>query len=184
MSCPFCHNGQLIACRPGDLDQQEVLATLHKRSKMLQGVVITGGEPTIQPDLADFCRQIRRLGLFIKLDTNGTRPQVIELLIAAGLVDYIAMDIKALLDDEKLYATLSGANINMHCIRQSLKIIASSGVEHHFRTTIVPQLLSEESVTAIAQSVPTGSRHIRQEFRPEHAQDQNLRQQVATRLAT
>lgn len=180
MACPFCHNGQLIACRPGDLNESEMLTSLHKRSRMLQGVVITGGEPTIQPDLANFCRKVHALNLLVKLDTNGMRPKVIESLIAAKLIDYIAMDIKAPLENADLYATLSGTHIHMENIRQSVQIIATSGVEHHFRTTIVPQLLNEANIVSIERSIPPGSRYIRQVFRPEYARDQNLRQEVAT----
>jgi pyruvate formate lyase activating enzyme len=175
MACPFCHNGDLIARRSGKLSERDILAILRRRCGLLQGIVITGGEPTLQPDLDDFCRTIHTLGLLVKLDTNGSNPDKLEFLIEAGLVDYIAMDIKAPLDDPSTHHQLTGSRLDPGRIARSMHIIADSGIEHHFRTTVVPGLLDDANLVRIAASIPDGSRHVRQTFRPEHALDRRLR---------
>ncbi|HUV37920.1 MAG TPA: anaerobic ribonucleoside-triphosphate reductase activating protein [Patescibacteria group bacterium] len=178
--CPFCHNGALIpACGEGSasIPEMTVLRHLHERRGLLDGVVVTGGEPTLQPDLPRFLRRIREMGYAVKLDTNGSRPGVLRRLLAENLVDYIAMDIKAPM---ACYDRLTGVAAPVRAIRGSIRLIARSGISHEFRTTVVKPLLSESDILAIAEMVPSGSPHTLQDFNPEHAYDPALRTFVPT----
>ncbi len=155
--CPMCHNADLVLC-PDTLPAfplDEIWAFLEKRAGKITGVVISGGEPTLQPDLAVFLRRVRALGYDVKLDTNGSRPDILRDLLAAGLVDYVAMDIKA--PPEK-YGLLAGLpNLDIAPIEQSLAILSESNILHEFRTTIVPGLLDINDIASLAQWL--SSRH-------------------------
>lgn len=168
--CPFCHNHSLLTVQPaGELLAVEAFFTfLARRRGLLSGVVVSGGEPTLQSELPDFCRRIRDMGFAVKLDTNGSRPQVIAELIDQKLVDYIAMDIKAPLHR---YAQLAGRPGAAQHITESIALIADSPVAHHFRTTWVKPLLSEEDIRAIKKLVPAGASHRLQDFVAAHALD-------------
>jgi pyruvate formate lyase activating enzyme len=171
--CPFCHNGQLID-RQGIalLDEEAVFAQIAERRNRLGGVVVTGGEPTLQGDLPQFLHRLQQLGLAVKLDTNGSQPDVLQGLIADRLVNYFAMDIKAPWDK---YDRLAGQACDTVLLRRSLRLIAASGLPHEFRTTRVETLLSAEDCGEIARQVPPGSTHKWQRFRPEHSLDPSLR---------
>ena len=165
--CPFCHNADLI---PPDAEQCEeftcewIIEFLKRRQNQLDGVVITGGEPSIQKDLPDFCGILKSMDFAVKVDTNGSRPEVIRRLLKHNLVDFIAMDIKA---PAESYSRLSGVNISFEIIAESIAVIASSGIPHLFRTTFVKPLLSENDAAKIREMVPSGSRHVFQEFKSE-----------------
>lgn len=138
--CPFCHNGNLVLSPEGSpaIPRKEVLAYLKKRSKILDGVCITGGEPTLQEELPGFLAAIKELGLSVKLDTNGYRPQVLKELCRSGLVDYVAMDIKG--TPEK-YAGICGLDhMNFRKIAESADFLMEGGVCYEFRTTVVREL--------------------------------------------
>ncbi|MDJ0781502.1 MAG: anaerobic ribonucleoside-triphosphate reductase activating protein [Desulfosarcinaceae bacterium] len=155
--CPYCHNRSLwasVPLAPPALTISGVLAFLRERVGRLGGVVVTGGEPTLQAALADLLEAIKAIGLAVKLDTNGARPRVIEALLGRGLVDYIAMDIKA--PPEK-YDLLCGCHVDLGAIRRSMALIAASGVAHHFRTTLYPPLLSKRDIAAIRKWRPPTS---------------------------
>ena len=165
--CPFCHNIDLIRAEPsrnGALSPESIIEFLGHRVKQLDGVVITGGEPCIQQDLPAFCLQLKSMGFEVKVDTNGSRPEVARQLINEALVDFIAMDIKAPLES---YSMLSGVDISTETIVKSIEVIASSGIPHLFRTTFVKPLLTEQDADKIIKLVPSGSRHVFQKFRPE-----------------
>lgn len=167
--CPFCHNGRLIptATAPdGQLGEREAIRFLHSRVGRLTGVVVSGGEPTLQPDLARFLLRVQTLGYAVKLDTNGSRPEVLRLLLAERLVDFVAMDVKA---SWTQYDRLAGVVVDVEALRASAELIARSGVPHEFRTTVVPQLLAEADLNAINRELPPGSSHRRQVFCPAHA---------------
>jgi len=172
--CPFCHNGSLL---PMDADaligEDTVFAFLQKRQKLLNGVVISGGEPCLQDDLAEFCRQVKKMGFAVKLDTNGSRPAVIEELLNENLVDFIAMDIKAPLSR---LAELTGTVSHGPQIHRSISLIAASTVDHLFRTTDVKPLLSAEDHRGIKKLVPPGSRHVVQPFVAKNAMAPSLRE--------
>jgi pyruvate formate lyase activating enzyme len=144
-----------------------ILSYLTDHSDFLDGVCITGGEPTMQSDLVEFCKKIKRFGLGIKLDTNGTKPQLLKQLIDQGLVDYVAMDVKARLD-EALYSDLAGVSLNgsMDDIKRSIQVIIDSGVDHEFRTTVVPGFHSEEEIRQISKSIANANCYRLQKFRP------------------
>jgi pyruvate formate lyase activating enzyme len=171
--CPFCHNGHLLGeAAADDLAPAAVLERLAGLASRLQGVVVTGGEPTIQPGLADFLRALRGLRLRIKLDTNGSRPEVLDALIGGRLLDFIAMDIKA---PWARYPALAGTRCDIGALKRSVALIAASGLPHQFRTTRVAPLLADGDCAEIARQVPAGSPHVFQPFLPEHALDPVLR---------
>jgi len=171
--CPFCHNGQLVEHEgKALLDEKAVLAQLSERRNRLGGVVVTGGEPTLQGDLPQFLHRLQQLGLAVKLDTNGSQPDVLQGLIADRLVNYFAMDIKAPWDK---YDRLAGHACDTILLRRSMRLIAASGLPHEFRTTRVEALLSADDCGEIARQVPSGSAHKWQRFRSEHSLDKALR---------
>ncbi len=167
--CPGCHNAGLIdPADPADpagsqgYEAREIMARLAARKGKLGGVVISGGEPTLQPDLLTCCLQLRAMGLAVKVDSNGSRPEVLQQLLAAGAVDYLAMDIKAPLAK---YPELAGVKVDTAALRRSIALIAASGITHHFRTTAVAALLTPTDLEEIRRLVPAGSPHKIQQFR-------------------
>lgn len=142
--CPFCHNGQLVLDPTSQpvIPEEEVFSYLKKRRGILEGVCITGGEPTLQKDLADFIRRVKELGYLVKLDTNGYRPDVLEALLHAALLDYVAMDIKA---SPKNYPMAAGLNVlDFSKIQESIRLLKESGIPHEFRTTVVRGIHTKE----------------------------------------
>ncbi|KAF0189731.1 MAG: pyruvate formate lyase activating [Desulfobulbaceae bacterium] len=162
--CPFCHNAGLIGFDPSsNFSEQDILARLAQRRGKLTGVVISGGEPTLQRDLLSFCRCLGEMGFAVKIDTNGSMPEMLVELIAAKVVDYIAMDLKAPLSK---YDRLAGVATDTKAIRRSASLISESGLPHHFRTTAVESLLSCQDLADIRKLIPAGSSYIVQQFRP------------------
>jgi len=173
--CPFCHNGNLIPLNKRACDllrEDEVFDLLRRRRGRLDGVVVSGGEPTMQTDLSEFLQRLKDLDYAVKLDTNGSRPDVLSDLLARRLVDYVAMDIKAPLP---AYERLAGVPVDVAAIRASIALMAGSRIDHEFRTTAVDPLLSVEELDEIRRLVPNGSTYRVQPFRPEHARAQWLR---------
>lgn len=147
--CPFCHNSGLVLAPESSpaIPPKEVLAYLKKRQKILDGVCITGGEPTLQEELTEFLTAIKGLGLSVKLDTNGYRPQVLKELCSSGLVDYVAMDIKGA---PAKYAEICGrSGLDFQKIAESVDFLMEGSVEYEFRTTVVRELHSIEDFSAI-----------------------------------
>ena len=175
--CPWCHNGHLLR-GAGDSDYHElpeddVLSRIGELRNRLQGVVVTGGEPTLQPDLRDFIAKIKALGLLVKLDTNGSRPEIVRDLVAEKLVDFIAMDVKA---PWGKYALLTGlAESPADKVRETMALIVASGLPHQFRTTKVTPLLTDGDCTEIERQIPPGSPFKWQTFIPDNALDPALR---------
>lgn len=163
--CPYCHNRSLWPSQPAGPPVKtvpQVLSFLKERKGRLGGVVITGGEPTLQGGLAEFLGALKGLGFAVKLDTNGSRPEVVAGLLADDLIDYVAMDVKA--PPEK-YERLCGRRVVMDAIRSAIDIIAASGVAHHFRTTRYPVLLSEADIEGIKKLLPPRSEFRLQAYR-------------------
>ncbi|MGN0809426.1 MAG: anaerobic ribonucleoside-triphosphate reductase activating protein [Christensenellales bacterium] len=162
--CPFCQNSELVLC-PEEVDttpNEEVFSFLEKRKHMLEGVCITGGEPTLQQGLAEFIGKIKAIGLLVKLDTNGYEPDRLAELIGSGLIDYIAMDIKS---SPERYSEASGIEgIELSRIERSIDLIVSSGIEHEFRTTVVHELHTREDLAAIARRLTGEKRYFLQRF--------------------
>lgn len=159
--CPFCHNSDLITFGKGNISQTDVMDYLKKRKSMLDGVVITGGEPTMQKDIMSFIKSIKDLGLKVKLDTNGYNPIVLKGLIDEKLIDYIAMDIKA---DEVNYSLVSGININYNKIIESVDYIKKSGIDYEFRTTVVKEYHNYEILNSICEYLGKNTKYYIQNF--------------------
>ncbi len=142
--CPFCHNSGLLDTAPQVISEAELLAFLEKRKKLLDGVCITGGEPTLQPGLAGLLRSIKALGYPVKLDTNGSRPEVLKALVSERLVDYVAMDIK---NSPRCYPeTVGTAQIDLSVLEESIRFLLTDPVDYEFRTTVVDELHSAEAM--------------------------------------
>jgi pyruvate formate lyase activating enzyme len=177
--CPFCHNGTLLSSaipEGSGYPEEEVIGFLKARRKRLDGLVVTGGEPALHPGLDTFLEKVKALGYTVKLDTNGSRPDVLVRLLNAGLIDYIAMDVKAPLGR---YHQLAGVHVNTRDLEESIANIAWSGVAHEFRTTVVEPLLSRRDIRAIRALLPRASKHKLQRFVPENALDPALRDAAA-----
>ena len=147
--CPFCHNGlTLLQDYKTKVSFDEIISFLKKRQGILDGVVISGGEPTLMDDLADKIRIIKELGFAVKLDTNGTNPDVLLDLLEEGLIDYVAMDIKNSLEK---YEMTAGAKVNLDKIQRSIEILKNSGIEYEFRTTLIEELHTKNDMHAIGK---------------------------------
>lgn len=149
--CPFCQNTDLVL-RAGSVEsipEQEIFSYLKKRQGLIDGICISGGEPTMQPDLRDFIIECRKLGYAVKLDTNGFMPDILSGLISDGLIDYVAMDIKTCIEN---YALVSGIrNIDISRIERSVEILKCSGIVYEFRTTVVHELHSADDFFKIGE---------------------------------
>lgn len=161
--CPYCHNPQLVLPRRYQLplENKEIHEFLLKRQGRLDGIVITGGEPLLQEDLAGFLRKIKNMGYAVKVDTNGTKPAHLKTLLSEDLVDYIAMDVKAPVDK---YANIVKVPVNSDQIMRSMMLIRESGVKYEFRTTIVKKLMSMESIKEISELLQEGEIYYLQNF--------------------
>ncbi len=163
--CPFCHNSELALAdaRQGNVSNEEIFQFLQKREGLLEAVVISGGEPTLQPELESFLTQLRSFKYKIKLDTNGYNPDELEKLLKLNLLDYVAMDLK---NSPENYAETCGVlKINPERIRASIRIIKSSGVEHEFRTTVVREFHQHKDLIDLNQWEIGDSPLILQTFR-------------------
>ncbi len=160
--CGFCHNALLVTEENSNsISEDEFFAFLSKRQGILEGVCISGGEPTLQPDLKEFIFKIRELGYEVKLDTNGTKPELLKKLIDEKLVDYVAMDIKNSLEK---YSLTCGCDVNLDAIKESVSIIIGSGIDHEFRTTTVREYHSAEDFESIAHWIKGDSKYFLQHF--------------------
>lgn len=173
--CHFCHNPELVnpKLKFSEIPEKEVFDFLKKRKNILDGVVITGGEPTMHSDLPEFIKKIRKLGFLVKLDTNGTNPKTLKALIASKLIDYIAMDIKGSVDK---YDKIIGVKVNKKDILESIKIIKNSKIDYEFRTTIVPTLHEKADFTKIGKMINNAKKYYLQQFRPEKTLDPKFAQ--------
>jgi pyruvate formate lyase activating enzyme len=164
LACPFCHNPELALGRyPQRITEAEFLQFIELRRSFFDGVVISGGEPTLNPDVADMCRAVHDMGLAVKLDTNGSRPEVLTHLINHGLVDYIAMDIKTSLD--RYVPVFTSEDIG-RCVELSIALIMQGRVDYEFRTTCVRPFVDDELIDAIARTIQGARRYVLQPFRP------------------
>ena len=163
--CPFCHNGGLVLSpNPEErIEEEEVLSYLKKRKGILEGVCITGGEPTLQKDLRNFICKVKDMGYLVKLDTNGYRPQVLWNLMQDGLLDYVAMDIKA---SKKNYAVAAGVEgLDISRIEESVGILKGNKVPYEFRTTVVKGIHSIEEFEEIGQFLAGSRAYYLQQYR-------------------
>ena len=147
--CPFCHNASLVTHIDGEeIDKEEIFSYLNKRKGLLDGVCITGGEPLLQKDIADFIRSVKEMGFAVKLDTNGSFPEKLKELIDGGLLDYVAMDIK---NSKEKYDLTCGTSVDITVIERSVELLKQGRVDYEFRTTLVKELHSEEDIVSMAK---------------------------------
>lgn len=164
LRCPFCHNASLVSrsdAQPA-IPLEDVLTTLTKRRHILEGVCITGGEPTLYPGLTNLIWQIKALGLKIKLDTNGTNPDLLKACVQDGLIDYVAMDIKN--SREKYALTCGIPNLNLDKIEQSILFLLSGNLDYEFRTTIVKEFHTQEDMHSIGKWIEGARTYFLQSF--------------------
>jgi len=147
--CPFCHNAELFGGKPAELmTQDEFFAFLQSRKGLLEGVCVSGGEPTLTPGLESFLQTIKAQGFAMKLDTNGSRPEILKALAQKGLVDYVAMDVKSSRDG---YAAATGVAADITAVEESLRFLISGNLPYELRTTLVSQLHNNETITAMGR---------------------------------
>jgi pyruvate formate lyase activating enzyme len=167
LRCPFCHNGELVI---GD-GEDYIVATLEflqQRRDRLDAVCISGGEPTVYSDLDEFIREIRSLGYSVKLDTNGSRPQILRKLLAEDLLDYVAIDIKS---SPYRYHQATGCMLDFGIVANTVKAVQDSGIAYELRTTAVPGIVDLEDFEVIAKILGPMERFVLQQFRPRQTLD-------------
>jgi pyruvate formate lyase activating enzyme len=170
LRCPWCYSKELVL--PEEVEkhpkilEKEIVSFLEGRKGLLQGVVICGGEPTTQKDLARFISEIKKMGFSVKLDTNGSNPKILKELIDKKLIDYVAMDVKV---PKEKYQEVLG--ISGDIIEESIKILENSGLDFEFRTTIVPTIHEKEDIISIAKWIGGGEKYFIQNFKPQKTID-------------
>lgn len=164
LRCPFCHNAGLVTRLDASekIDESEIFAYLEKRRGILDGVCITGGEPTLQADLADFIRRVRSLGYAVKLDTNGTRPDVLAALLDEGLLDYVAMDVKNCPD--RYAETVGIEDFDLSPIQASMDLLLGGNVDFEFRTTVTDEMHTPQDIGVLAARISGAPRYFLQPF--------------------
>jgi len=170
LRCPYCHNSELIEMRDSGVSEEDFFEFLDSRKEMLDAVVVSGGEPTIHSDLPEFLERIKDKGLLVKLDTNGTDPEMLERIVGRGLVDYIAMDVKT---SPENYGRVGGRKFSGE-VRRSVEIVKDFE-SHEFRTTMAPGVMDEDDLTSIAELVDGAERYYAQEFRSESVLDEDIK---------
>lgn len=175
--CPYCQNPDLVVGYDElpTISEEEVLDHLLTRKKWLDGVCISGGEPTLYPDLPEFLEKVKSMGILVKLDTNGTNPEMLKELIDSKLVDYVAMDVKAPLER---YEEIVRRNVNLRDIEKSIEILRNSDMEYEFRTTVVPKLLDIEDIVKICKWLKGSKRYYLQQFRPLRTLDRAFEEEA------
>ena len=164
LRCPFCHNSRLVLTpqKQSEFSVDEILAFLKKRQGILDGVVISGGEPLLQNDITDFIKQVKELGYSVKLDTNGTFPEKLCELVESGLVDYVAMDVK---NSPELYAeTIGISSYDISKIKESINFLLEGTVDYEFRTTVVREFHSVFGMNGLGEMIKGAKRHFIQGF--------------------
>lgn len=161
--CPFCHNpGLVVEGATAQYAEEDILSFLKTRQGLLDGVCITGGEPTLQKGLSSFIKRVRALGFAVKLDTNGALPDVLQALLDDGLLDYVAMDIKS---SPKRYAEAVGIpHFDITPVQKSVALLEQSGVAHEFRTTVVKELHDEQAIQDIGDWLAGNAKYFLQQF--------------------
>ncbi len=169
-SCPYCHNPELVNPEifSPTISEKDVFSFLKERKGKLDAVSITGGEPTLQKDLTGFINKIKKMGFLVKMDSNGTNPDIVENIISRGIVDYLAMDVKAPLEK---YEDVARVKVDTEKIKRSIELIKKSGIEHEFRTTVVKSQLSEKDITGILKLIKGANLYIIQKFVPSKTLD-------------
>ena len=174
--CPFCQNPDLVK-NPEEqpsISVEEIVKYIESKKEWIDGVCITGGEPTIHKDLPELIEKFKNIGMFVKLDTNGSNPEMLKELIKKGLLDYIAMDIKAPLEK---YHIAAGVKVDTEKIKESINIIMNSGIDYEFRATVVPRLHKKEDLQKMAELVKGAKKFAIQQFRPNITLDESFQKE-------
>ena len=173
MRCPFCHNMNLVTTKePGPYTEEDILKFLSGRRGLLDGVAITGGEPTLYPELPAFIRQIKDMGFKVKLDTNGTNPQMLKSLTDEGLIDYVAMDIKSSFSGYERACGIPGIKLAR---KESIDLLINGNTDYEFRTTAVEEFLNEEDIRSIGMLLEGAKRYFLQGYvESEYVPDKTL----------
>jgi len=167
--CPFCYNPELVLEKTAStLSEKDFFDFLKERAGQLDGVVVCGGEPTIHEDLPDFCRKTKELGFAVKLDTNGSNPEMLKQLIENKLIDCVALDVKA---PKERYSGVVGVNADVERVELSVAILKMQDIDYEFRTTVVPTLLDKKDVIKIAEWIGPAKTYFLQNFQPKKTVD-------------
>ena len=170
--CPFCYSSELVLPEKiknqPKISQKELFKFLKERKKLIEGVVLCGGEPVMSRGLLPLIKKIKKMGFLVKLDTNGSDPKMLKKLIDEKLVDYVAMDIKAPMEK---YKKIFGKRVKIDDIEKSIKILKEGRVDYEFRTTVVPTVLNKEDILKIVRWIGPAKRYFLQNFRPEKTID-------------
>lgn len=163
--CPYCYNEDIVLDYPAmpKMPEDKIIEFLHPRLGFLDGVCVTGGEPTIHRELPKFLGRLKSIGSLVKLDTNGSRPKALAYVMEKGLVNYIALDVKVPLGR---YEKTVRYRVKPEGLKETIKLIRRSGVDHEFRTTVVPGLLDGDDLEEIAMTLAGSKRYVLQQFRP------------------
>ena len=163
--CPYCYNEDIILNYPEmpKISEDKIIEFLHPRLGFLDGVCVTGGEPTIHRELPKFLGRLKSIGSLVKLDTNGSRPKALAYVMEKGLVNYIALDVKVPLGR---YEETVRYRVKPEGLKETIKLIRRSGIDHEFRTTVVPGLLDGDDLEEIARTLAGSKRYVLQQFRP------------------
>jgi len=175
LSCPYCHNPDLIVDRPElpVLDEADILAELRSRRDFIDGVVVTGGEPTLHEMLPGFLRGIKEIGLLVKLDTNGLRPPMLERLLGEGLLDFVALDLKT---SPERYGELHSGPVGLASLERSISLVLQKAPAYELRTTCVPGLVGTLDIHRLGRLLDGAGSWTLQQFVPGHAWQQSCRQ--------
>ena len=160
--CPFCYNRDIVLGIIGTISEEDILSFLEKRKGLLEGLIISGGEPLMQKNIVQFAEKVKKLGYLIKIDTNGMHPEKHKELIDKKLVDYIAMDVKA---PKNKYDKLTDVKTDIKKIEKSIEIIRNSAPDYEFKTTFIPELLTKEDIVSIAKWLKGSKRFYLQQFK-------------------
>ncbi|MCD6413516.1 MAG: anaerobic ribonucleoside-triphosphate reductase activating protein [Elusimicrobia bacterium] len=165
--CPYCHNSDLWEVKRG-IPEDKFFEYLKKRKNWIEGVVILGGEPLIGEDVIPFARKIKNWGLRVKIDTNGSKPEILKKLMAERLVDFVAMDVKTRLTGEKYDRAAGIKNVALEKVKKSMEILFAGGVSFELRTTMVPEIVDKEDLIYNLKFIPGKTSYVLQQFSPDN----------------
>ena len=160
--CPFCHNGTTVLEADTHIPFEDILDYLKSRKGLIDAVVVSGGEPTLMPDLKEKIIKLKELGFLVKLDTNGTNPEIVKDLYESKLIDYVAMDIKN--SFEKYPLTAGAKNINLNKVKETIDYLMNSGIDYEFRTTLIDEFHKEEDIEKIGELIKGANKMFLQKF--------------------
>ncbi|MCL2890864.1 MAG: anaerobic ribonucleoside-triphosphate reductase activating protein [Methanomassiliicoccaceae archaeon] len=174
MRCPYCHNKEIVinADSVEGIPEDDILSYVSENRDFIDAVVVSGGEPLMNADVGKFLKKLKALGVKVKVDTNGCYPERLNDLIGAGLIDRVAMDVKSSLNER--YNSAAGIDAPLDKIKESIRVIIDSGVEHEFRTTIVPVIIKEEDIENICRNIKGADAYRIQQFRNKVTLDDSL----------